>query len=63
MSDVFELIEGDDHARVLLTCEHASNALPEPWTWPADDRWIVDTHWAFDLGIADVTRHVARAKV
>lgn len=61
MSDVVEVIEGRSDARVLLTCEHASNALPEPWVWPEADRWIVETHWAWDLGIAPVTRHLAEA--
>jgi predicted N-formylglutamate amidohydrolase len=56
-----EVIEGDADARVLLTCEHASNRLPAPWAWPEADRWLVDTHWALDLGVADVTRHLAAA--
>ncbi|MCA9489196.1 MAG: N-formylglutamate amidohydrolase [Myxococcales bacterium] len=55
-----ELLEGPTHAGIVLTCEHASNALPAPWTWPEHDRWLVDTHWAYDLGIADVTRELAR---
>lgn len=58
---VVEIIEGEDHAGVLLTCEHASNGLPAPWVWPEADRWVVDTHWAIDLGIAEVTRALARA--
>lgn len=61
MNDAVEEIEGDDHARVLLTCEHASNRLPEPWVWPEADRRLVGTHWAVDLGVADVTRSLARA--
>jgi predicted N-formylglutamate amidohydrolase len=59
--DAVEEIEGDDHARVLLTCEHASNRLPEPWAWPPEDLRLVDTHWAIDLGVADVTRKLAKA--
>ncbi|MEQ1504118.1 MAG: N-formylglutamate amidohydrolase [Myxococcota bacterium] len=61
VSDVVEVIEGRDDARVLLTCEHASNALPAPWAWPDEDRWLIETHWAIDLGIAAVTRHLAQA--
>jgi predicted N-formylglutamate amidohydrolase len=59
--EVVEVLEGDDHAGVLLTCEHASNVVPPPWAWPPDDRWLIDTHWAIDLGIGDVTRDLARA--
>ncbi|MCB9688532.1 MAG: N-formylglutamate amidohydrolase [Alphaproteobacteria bacterium] len=55
-----EVLEGPVHAGIVLTCEHASNALPEPWVWPEHDRWLVDTHWAYDLGIAEVTRELAR---
>ena len=58
-SDAVEILEGDDHARVLLTCEHATNRLPEPWVWPEADLRLVDTHWAIDLGVADVTRKLA----
>jgi predicted N-formylglutamate amidohydrolase len=60
MSDVVEVVEGEPHAAVVLTCEHASNHLPQPWSWPPGDRWIVGTHWAWDLGIAEVTRDLAR---
>jgi predicted N-formylglutamate amidohydrolase len=42
----------------VFTCEHASNTLPEPWSWPEEDEWITDTHWAFDIGAADVTRRL-----
>lgn len=45
----------------LLTCEHASARLPPPWAWPEDDLWIVGTHWAYDLGAADLTRALAAA--
>lgn len=44
---------------LLLTCEHATNALPPGYAWPAEDAWITRTHWAFDLGIAEVTRGLA----
>jgi predicted N-formylglutamate amidohydrolase len=44
---------------VLLTCEHASNRLP-PWlSWPVADRWVVGTHWAWDIGIAELTLQLA----
>ena len=46
---------------VVLTCEHASNRLPPAWSWHKEDKHLVDTHWASDLGIADLTRAVAHA--
>lgn len=46
---------------VVLTCEHASQALPAPYAWPAADARLVGTHWAYDPGIADLTRRVAEA--
>jgi len=55
-----EEIDGDFESRVVFTCEHASAELPKPWTWPEEDRWLVDTHWASDLGAAAFTRRVAR---
>jgi predicted N-formylglutamate amidohydrolase len=56
-----ELISGRPDTGVVLTCEHASNHLPAPWAWPEQDLWLVDSHWAIDLGIAEVTRALAAA--
>lgn len=58
---VAEVVEGDADARLVLTCEHASDHLPAPWVWPAEDERLIGTHWAWDLGIAQVTRHLAAA--
>ncbi len=55
-----ERLDGDFSGRLVFTCEHASAELPEPWTWPAGDLWLVDTHWASDIGAAAFTRRVAR---
>ena len=60
VDDAVEEIDGDER-RLLLTCEHASRRLPAPWRWPDEDRWIVGTHWSFDLGAADITRELAGA--
>jgi predicted N-formylglutamate amidohydrolase len=59
-SDAVEELDGDFDGRLVFTCEHASAALPEPWTWPDEDHWLVDTHWASDIGAAAFTRRVAR---
>jgi predicted N-formylglutamate amidohydrolase len=58
-SEAVEEIDGDLNGRLVFTCEHASNELPEPWRWPESDRWLVDTHWASDIGAAAFTRRVA----
>jgi len=49
----------DRAAPLVLTCEHASAHLPDPWTWPREDAWLAHTHWAVDLGAADLTRELA----
>ena len=46
---------------ILLSAEHASERLPPGWAWPAEDARLAGTHWAYDLGIAEVTREVAAA--
>ena len=56
-----EQIDGPLTAPVVLTAEHASADLPDGWAWSAEDAWLVSTHWAVDLGIAEVTRRLAAA--
>lgn len=59
-TDAYEVVRGGaGDAPLLLTCEHASNRLPAPWSWPEEDRWLVETHWAVDLGVGDLTRDLA----
>jgi predicted N-formylglutamate amidohydrolase len=58
-SEAAEEIDGDLNGRLVFTCEHASNVLPEPWRWPEADHWLVDTHWASDIGAGPFTRRVA----
>ena len=53
------LVGGDGSAPIVLTCEHASNRMPEPYSWPWADQWLRDTHWAWDPGAADITRLLA----
>lgn len=48
-------------APFVLTCEHASARLPDPWRWSAADRWLADTHWAYDLGADALTRELSAA--
>jgi predicted N-formylglutamate amidohydrolase len=46
-------------AAAFLTCEHASRELPPPFRWPDEDAWLTGTHWAYDLGAAELTRELA----
>jgi predicted N-formylglutamate amidohydrolase len=60
LDDAVERVHGGDgRCPVLITCEHASNFLPPPWAWPAEDARLVDTHWAWDLGVAELVRLLA----
>lgn len=62
LAEAYEvLVGGEGAAGVFLTCEHASERLVEPWEWPAEDRWLVGTHWAYDIGASDLTRELAAA--
>lgn len=54
-------LRGARRAALLLTCEHASERLPEPWRWHHHDLHLRGTHWAFDLGAADLTAELAEA--
>lgn len=54
----FEAIPATTDIPLLLTCEHASNRLPAGWS--AEDDWLKSTHWAWDIGAAEITRHLAR---
>lgn len=57
--EAFEAWEGDPAAPVFLSCEHASERLPDGYRWPKSDERLVGTHWAYDPGAADITRELA----
>lgn len=59
--DAFEIIGGAAAAPVFLTCEHASERLPEGYAWHPGDERLRGTHWAYDLGAADIVSELARA--
>ncbi len=61
IEETHEVVRAGAHAGVLVTCEHASQRLPEPWAWSARDRRLVGTHWAYDLGAAELAREYAAA--
>lgn len=55
------IVEGRADAPAVLLCEHASERLPRPWRWPESDVRLLGTHWAYDLGAAELTRELAAA--
>jgi predicted N-formylglutamate amidohydrolase len=59
LTDAVEVRAGRPDAHVLVTCEHASQRMPVGWRWPDRDRRLIDTHWAYDLGAAEMARDLA----
>lgn len=57
MSEAVEVVDGD--GAILITCEHATERMPEGWSWPEEDRRLVGTHWAFDLGARELALELA----
>jgi predicted N-formylglutamate amidohydrolase len=58
--EAYEETLGKADAPVVLSCEHASARLPEPYAWPEQDRWLVGTHWSYDLGARVLSLELAR---
>lgn len=59
--EAYEEMLGSADAPVVLSCEHASPRLPEPHSWHPEDRWLVGTHWSYDLGARALTLELSRA--
>jgi len=46
---------------MVITCEHASNELPDGYVWTENDRThFVDDHWGWDAGSLDVGMYLAK---
>jgi len=46
---------------VVITAEHASNGLPEGYSWTEDDRtYFADDHWGYDPGSLDMAMYLAK---
>jgi predicted N-formylglutamate amidohydrolase len=58
-SAAFRIVAGKPSSRILLTCEHASNALPANLQWSAKDKRLAPMHWAYDPGSEAFTREFA----
>jgi len=60
IEDASEVLGWPGHGRFVLSCEHASNRLPSPMRpEPQDTPWLA-THWAYDIGAAELTREIVR---
>jgi len=46
---------------IVITCEHASNELPEGYIWTENDRtYFADQHWGYDPGSLDMALYLAK---
>jgi len=46
---------------IVITCEHASNALPDEYSWTENDRtYFANDHWGYDPGSLDVALYLAK---
>ncbi len=59
--NAFEAIPGTKSSPILLLCDHASNALPPEAGSLGLDQGLFQTHIAYDIGAAAVTRALALA--
>ncbi|MBM74212.1 MAG: hypothetical protein CMK59_02320 [Proteobacteria bacterium] len=50
----FKIFGDLDGADILLTAEHASNALPDGFSWASEEAFLQNTHWAIDIGIQEL---------
>jgi len=46
---------------IVITAEHASNALPDEYSWTENDRtYFANEHWGYDPGSLDVAIYLAK---
>ena len=57
--DAFETLPGDEAGGLILLCDHASNALPEPYGSLGLPAGELERHIAYDIGAAALTRGLA----
>jgi predicted N-formylglutamate amidohydrolase len=56
----FDALDGARDRRILLVCDHASNAVPRALAGLGLDDQERRRHIAWDIGAATITRHLAR---
>lgn len=57
----FSIHNAEGDADVLVVCDHASRAIPAEMQQLGLDDWVLDQHVAWDIGSADVGKHLATA--
>jgi predicted N-formylglutamate amidohydrolase len=46
--------------KIVITCEHATNDLPEEYSWTENDRrYFTNEHWGCDIGAFDMANALA----
>jgi len=46
---------------IIITCEHATNELPEGYSWTENDwTFFANDHWGYDPGSLDVAKYLAK---
>ncbi|MGE0785493.1 MAG: N-formylglutamate amidohydrolase [Sandaracinaceae bacterium] len=61
IDEAYDRVRRDPDARVFVSCEHASQRSPDGFAWPEQDAWLLGTHWAFDLGAAELADELGQA--
>jgi predicted N-formylglutamate amidohydrolase len=59
LHDAYEIAGEPAAGPLLFTCEHATRRLPE-WEAEPADLPMLEEHWGWDIGAADLTRELAR---
>ena len=59
LHDAYEIAGDPAAGPFLFTCEHATRRLPE-WEAAPADLPLLEDHWGWDVGAADLTRELAR---
>eukprot|EP01087_Luapelamoeba_hula_P005330 TRINITY_DN1540_c0_g1_i2.p1 TRINITY_DN1540_c0_g1~~TRINITY_DN1540_c0_g1_i2.p1 ORF type:complete len:333 (-),score=36.27 TRINITY_DN1540_c0_g1_i2:283-1281(-) len=57
--EAYEIHNPDVICGMMLTCEHASQRLPNGWVWHVEDAHLYNSHWAIDLGARELTIELA----
>ena len=61
LTDAYETLGTPGQGPYFITCEHASNRVPAPWTTTPLDRAWLKSHWGYDIGARTVARELVRA--